>query len=82
LIVVTTGVIDLSWLAGSKIKELTVGACPIRNIEFVKDLPNIGRLAVLNCPAVTDLTPLAGLKLEMLGFTPGNTTRVSKPCAA
>jgi len=70
-----TGVTDLSCLAGTKLKILSFHESPIRDLAFVKNLPNLEELYVFSAPPVTDLTPLAGLKLKKLAFTLASVTK-------
>jgi len=72
---VNTAVTDLSCLAGTRIKRLSIQASPIRDLEFARNLPNLEDLDVSGCVSLTDLTPLAGLKLRKVGFRPTIVTK-------
>ena len=70
-----TVVTDISRLASTKIRLLAIRGIPVRDLAFVRNLPNLEKLYVFSYPAITDLTPLAGLKLKKLGFNPANVTK-------
>ncbi len=64
---------DIEPLAGAPLISLTIEGTKVRSIAVVRRLPRLERLNMAGCEA-TDLTPLAGLPLTRLVFTPGKIT--------
>ncbi|MBA4016910.1 MAG: hypothetical protein C0483_06970 [Pirellula sp.] len=64
---------DIESLAGSPLISLTIEGTKVRSIAVVRRLLKLERLNMAGCD-VTDLTPIAGLPLTRLVFTPGKIT--------
>ncbi len=64
---------DIEALAGSPLISLTIEGTKVRSIAVVRRLLKLERLNMAGCEA-TDLTPIAGLPLTRLVFTPGKIT--------
>lgn len=64
---------DIESLAGAPLISLTIEGTKVRSIGVVRRLPRLERLNMAGCEA-TDLTPIAGLPLTRLVFTPGKIT--------
>ena len=65
---------DLSPLAGLPLESLTVHRTLVRDLSFVRKLPVIQRLHIGET-LIEDLTPLEGLRLTRLVFTPSRIKR-------
>jgi hypothetical protein len=68
-----TQVVDVSPLAECPLVSLTLHKTPVRDIAVVRSLPTLQRLHIGETE-ITDLRPLAGLRLTRLIFTPGRIT--------
>ena len=68
-----TEVKSLAPLRGKRMVSLDVTDTPISDLSPLKDVPSLKRLNIIGTK-VADLTPLAGLSLERLLFTPQNIT--------
>lgn len=61
---------DLSPLEGMPLRDLRMDECPkITDIALLKDMP-LKFLSVFGCDGIKDYSPLAGLELETLLFSP------------
>ena len=60
-------------MIGVKLRILNCDGTPVSDLSILRDMP----LVSLRCckTKVTDLTPLVGLKLEEIRFTPKNITK-------
>jgi internalin A len=67
-------VADLSPLAGLPLESLTVHRTLVNDLSFVRKLPVIQRLHIGET-LIDDLTPLEGLRLTRLVFTPSRIKR-------
>lgn len=54
--------------------SLTMKGVPVADLSVLASMPNLRRLHIAESSA-TDLTPLAGLQLTQLVFTPSRITR-------
>lgn len=68
-----TKVTDLTPLVATELISLDFEETPVESLEPLKTMTTLRRLNLANS-AVTDLTPLAGLKLDRLVFTPAKIT--------
>ena len=69
-----TKVDDLSPLAGQHLESLDISETPISDLRVLQTMNTLKRLNISGS-AVTDLTPLSGLRLERLIFTPKTITK-------
>lgn len=72
--VASTPIDDLSPLAGKSLASLDVENTPVADLAVLSEMESLRRLNLAGS-AVTDLTPLAGLELERLIFTPAKITK-------
>jgi hypothetical protein len=69
-----TPVSDISALRDCPLMSLTMKGVQVTDLSPMATMTNLRRLHIAETPA-TDLTPLAGLHLTQLVFTPGRITR-------
>jgi Leucine-rich repeat (LRR) protein len=65
---------DLGPLAGAPLVSLTIEGTQVRDLAFVESLPSLERLNLAGSQ-VDDLSPVAGLRLSRLVFTPSRITK-------
>jgi internalin A len=67
-------VTDLSPLRGAPLASLTMKGVPVQDLSPLASMTELRRLHIGDC-AAQDLSPLAGLHLTQLIFTPGRVAR-------
>jgi internalin A len=67
--VASTKITDLSPLVGKDLTSLDVEKTPVNDLSVLSGMSSLRRLNIAEA-AVTDLTPLARVRLERLIFTP------------
>jgi internalin A len=72
--IASTPVNDLAPLSGKSIVSLDLENTPVDDLSIVATLADLRRLNIART-SVTDLTPIAGLKLDRLIFTPSTIDR-------
>jgi internalin A len=65
---------EIGALTGAPLISLTIEKTKVRDLAVVQRLPLLERLNLIDAP-VTDLSPVAGLRLTRLVFTPGAITK-------
>lgn len=63
---------DLGPLAGSSLKILHLGPCPVKDVTPLRNVP-LKTLTLNLCPEITNVAPLAGMPLESFGMPPNAT---------
>jgi serine/threonine protein kinase/Leucine-rich repeat (LRR) protein len=61
---------DFGPLAEMPLTTLSLNGTAIRDLALVRGLKKLEELAIRDCPAITDLTPLEGMRLKTITLTP------------
>jgi Leucine-rich repeat (LRR) protein len=69
-----TPLTDLSLLQGESLVSLDVQGCVVSDLSPIREIRHLERLNIANT-GITDLTPLAGLPLVRLIFSPDKVTK-------